>query len=119
MAGEVCGGYGGGRKSAIALLASDERSKISDERLEVVRKNYFSTSSDVEVHDLDIGRWHPEGKSPTFTSSDVKVKNWYGRTKCAENDQFGVGCQNTKLTKFAKPSGRSGHQTVGPQGFER
>lgn len=105
-------------KSAIALLVSDERSKISDERLEVVRKNYFSTSSDVKVHDLDIGRWHPEEKSPTLTSDDVKVKSWYDRTKCAENDRFGDFGQFRILTFDANQAGAREGVGVGPQGFE-
>ena len=108
-----------GEKCNCTFGGPDKRHKFSDERLRVRGKIYFSTSDDGKVRDLDISRCHPEEKSPTLTSDDGKIKNWYGRTKCAENDQFGAGCQNMKLTKFAKPSRRSGHQTVGPKWFER
>lgn len=118
MAGEVCGGYGGGRKSAIALLVSDEGYKFSDERLEVAWENYFSTSDDGKIRDLDIGRCNREGKSPTLTSSDGKVKSGYDRTKCAENDQFGDFGQFRILTFDANQAGAREGVGVGAQGFD-
>lgn len=86
--------------------------------MEVARKNYFSTSDDVEVVDLDIGRCHPEEKSPTLTSDDGKVKSWYGRTKCAENDRFGDFGQFRILTFDANQAGAREGVGVGAQGFE-
>ena len=96
----------------------DEWYKFSDERLEVAWENYFSTSNDVEVVNLDIGRCHPEEKSPTLTSDDVKVKSWYDRTKCAENDQFGDFGQFRILTFDANQAGAREGVGVGAQGFD-